>query len=319
MNTKDKKRLHVVGKPARRRPASPKRPKKEAETQILYTPAKPFNRNRVLLRLATVAAVVIAIVFGMAIFFKVSYVTVSGAQKYTPWEVKQASQIQDGEGLLSISEARISARIRGELPYVDKVRVGIKLPDTVNIEITELDVVYAVETDQLGWCLIDAQGRIVEKINSAKAKGYTRIVGVQIQDAAVGTQVVAAQEKTEENAEQEEQDQQEGQNQESPLIPVPALPVEQMLDAAIKILQALESNGVLGDVDTVDVSSLSMLNLWYDGRYQVTLGDNSRLEYKIGAMKAAVQQMGEYQNGYLDVSFTTWPDQVGYTPFESGK
>ena len=55
--------------------------------------------------------------------------------------------------------------------------------------------------------------------------------------------------------------------------------------------------------------------MWYGNRYHVTLGDAGRLEYKVSAMKAAIQKMGEYQSGYLDVSFTTWPDQVGYTPF----
>ena len=84
----------------------------------------------------------------------------------------------------------------------------------------------------------------------------------------------------------------------------------------MNILAALESNGVLGRIKTVDVSDLKQMLLWYGNRYQIILGDNSRMEYKIAAMKAAIQKMGEYQSGYLDVSFTTWPNEVGYTPFD---
>ena len=32
-------------------------------------------------------------------------------------------------------------------------------------------------------------------------------------------------------------------------------------------------------------------------------------------MKSAVNQRSDYDMGILDVSFTTWPDRVGYTPF----
>ncbi len=310
MDTKDKNRLHVMGNRTRRKETATSRPQKQ-NVQILYTPAKPFNRNRFLLRLATVAAVVLALVFGMSIFFKARQVTVSGAEKYTAWEIKQASGIQDGESLLGLSEAKISARIRTALPYVGDVRVGIKLPDTVMIEITELEVVYAVEDSSSGWWLLDASGRIVDSTDAAAAKNHTRIEGVKIQDAAIGQQAVAAEPETEETGENT-------QTESGPVIPtVPAIPARQLLDAAVQILTALESNGVLGNVDTVNVSELTALELWYENRYRVSLGDTARLDYKIAAMKAAIRKMGEYQNGYLDVSFTIWPNEVGYQPFDS--
>jgi len=309
MDTSYKKNMRVTGKPAKRKAAAPKRPRKERQIQIQYTPAKPFNRNRFLLRLATVAAVVLALLMGMSIFFKIGQVTVSGTEKYTPWEIKEASGIRDGDSLLGISERRISAKIRTALPYVGNVRVGIKLPDTVNIEITELDAVYAVEDADAGWWLMDAQGRIVDKTNAVEAKGYTQIVGVQIQSAAVGEQAVAFEEEPTETT---------GPEETGVTVPViQTVPAQHHLDAAVNILAALETNGVLGRIETVDVSDLKQMLLWYGNRYQVILGDNSRMEYKIAAMKAAIQKMGEYQSGYLDVSFTTWPNEVGYTPFDS--
>ena len=48
---------------------------------VVYTPAKPFSRDRFLVRLATVVAVVVALMFGISIFFRVEHVTVSGADK----------------------------------------------------------------------------------------------------------------------------------------------------------------------------------------------------------------------------------------------
>ncbi len=303
MDTKDRNRLRVTGRRPRRNAND--RPRPEAEVQIQYTPAKPFNRNRFLLHLATVAAVVLALVFGMSIFFKTAQVTVSGAEKYTPWEVKEASEIQEGDPLLSLSEGKISARIQKKLPYVGDVRVGIKLPDTVNIEIVELEVVYAVEDSGGQWYLMDAAGRIVDSTDAADAKNHTQILGVKIQPAAIGQQ-----------AESYEQPAETG-DASGPAVTVPAVPARQQLETAIQVLGALEENGVMGTVDSVDVSEPEALWLGYEDRYQVSLGDASRLSYKISAMKAAIQKMGRYQTGYLDVSFTIWPDEVGYRPFDN--
>ncbi len=310
MVTKDRNRMYATGKTARRRKTTSRRPVIEPEIEIQYTPAKPFNRNRFLLRLATVAAVVLALVFGMSIFFKTQNVTVSGTQKYTPWEIREASGIQDGDALLGLNRAKISAKIREKLPYVGDVRVGIKLPDTVNIEITELAVVYAVADSNGGWWLMDASGRVVDSTDAAAAKNYTQIVGVQLQDAVIGQQAVAAEPESGAN----EESQPEG----TTIATFPPTPASELLSAAVEILTALEKNGVLGTVDKVIVSEPQSLTLWYGNRYQVSLGDITRMDYKIGAMKAAIEKMGQYQSGYLDVSFTIWPNEVGYRPFEGG-
>ena len=304
MQTEQKNKMRVTGTKPRHKTG---RAKKEPQVQVQYTPAKPFNRNRFLLHMATVLAVVLAVVLVMSIFFKVGQVMVSGAEKYTPWEIKEAAGIQNGDALLTLSEAKITARIQEKLPYVGDVRVGIKLPDTVNIEIKELAVVYAAEDVNGAWWLLDAGGRIVDSTDSAAAKNHTRIEGVRIQAGAVGEQAAGYQPETETST----------QSTGPVVATLPPISAAEQFSAAVQILTALEKNGVMGVVDTVDVSDPGELSLMYDNRYQVTLGDTSRLEYKIGAMKSSVAELGQYQSGYLDVSFTIWPDEVGYRPFDS--
>lgn len=310
MQTNERKNLRVTGRRPRTSPGG--QPKKKAEAQIVYTPAKPFLRNRFLLRLLTVAAVVLALVFGLSIFFKVRHVEVAGAQKYNEWEVKEASGIADGDALLSLSEAKISARIRTHLPYVDTVRIGIKLPDTVKIEITELEAVYAIGDNTAGWWLVNAEGKVVDKTNAAAAKGYTRILGVELADPVIGQQAVAAEPETTEPS------QTEGTEPGAePSLPVSLIQPAHQLEAAITILFALENNGLIGKIETVDVTDPEALQMWYEDRYQVELGNTERMDYKIRAIKSTVNQMGEYRSGQLDASFTIWPDRVGFTPFDT--
>ena len=86
------------------------------------------------------------------------------------------------------------------------------------------------------------------------------------------------------------------------------------LNAALNILQQLEKNDIVGAAASIDVGSLSNIELWYGQRFQVKLGDANNMDIKISWMKSAVNQRSEYDMGILDVSFTTWPDRVGYTP-----
>lgn len=315
MGTNDNKR--TAGKKPVRRQRQPDRPHKRPDVNVVYTEPKVFNRNRFLLQLITVVAVVAALLLGLSIFFKAENVVVTGAQKYSAWQIRQASGIQDGENLLTVNAAKVSGRIRAKLPYVDGVRVGIKLPDTVCIEIDELDVAYAAESKDGKWWLINSGCRVVESISAAQSKSYTQIVGVQLDAPVVGKTAIAAEPEPETTA---TDDTAAAEGESTPVTPAaPVTPVavrgSDRLNAAMLVAQTLEDNGILGQIVSIDVTSVGSVEMWYGDRYQILVGDTQRIDYKIQAMKMAIEQSSEYQSGILDVSFTIWPDQVGYTPF----
>jgi hypothetical protein len=58
------------------------------------------------------------------------------------------------------------------------------------------------------------------------------------------------------------------------------------------------------------------MELWYGTRYQVLLGDTTRLDMKIERMKQAIAQRPDYDRGILDISYTVMPDKIIYKPFE---
>ena len=98
-------------KPQRRTSQPTRQPAKQVakdQPEVVYLPAQRFSRNRLILHLATVAAVVLAVVLGLSVFFRVdeSKITVSGGQKYSAWEVAQASGIKDGDNLLTFNRAK---------------------------------------------------------------------------------------------------------------------------------------------------------------------------------------------------------------------
>lgn len=275
---------------------------KEPTPAVIYTQPQAFNRNRVLIQLLTVTAIVAALVLGLSVFFKVETITISGAEVYSAWAIREASGISEGDNLLTFSHARAGAQIKATLPYVKTVRFGIKLPDTVNIIIEEEDVVYAIKDTNSQWWLMNSDGHIVEQTNNAKASNYTQVLGVNLDTPVANQQALAAESIPSETME-------DG-------TPVPVTVTgAQRLSAALQILKALEENDVVGDAASVDVTRTEDIVLWYGNRYQVNLGDNTRLPYKIACMNDVILQMSDYQSGILDISFTTFPSQVVYTPF----
>lgn len=306
----EQKRVEMRKKSAKRSKERAEEAKKAANRPaVTYTQPVPFNLNKLLLQLAVVIAVVLAVVIGLSVFFKVDRVVVYGNDAYSAWTIQEASGIEGGENLLSFGRTRACGKIITALPYVKSVRIGIKLPDTVNIYIEEFDVSYAIMDAGQGWWLMTSSGKIAEQIDKPKSNSYTKVEGVQIVGPVVGEQAVAL-----EVFEPEATTATDAAGATEATSPQVTVTANDRLQAALLILETLEKNDIVGEVASVDVSSLYNLELQYGQRYQVKLGTTSDMEKKISQMKAAVAQLNDYQTGILDISYVTWPDGPFYTP-----
>ena len=134
-------------------------------------------------------------------------------------------------------------------------------------------------------------------------------MGVVLEKPLAGAQAKAAQTIADTEPE-------EGGEQEPAATRPVTVTADQQLGLVLAILQRLEQNNVIGKLASLDVSDIGAITLWYEDQYQVLLGNQDRLEYKVDSMVQAIAQMNSYQSGVLDVSFTIWQDEVGYTPFE---
>lgn len=273
-----------------------------APQDVVYLPPKPLNRSRLLLRLVTVLAIVIAVVLAMSVFFKVENIEVLGVNKYSEWDISQTSGIREGDHLMSFGIAGAAAKVQS-LPYVKDVRIGIRLPNTVVISVKEVEVTYAIKAQDESWWLISSAGQIVEKAEEGGQEKHTKILGVHVLNPAIGQNAVAL------------ETQQPVVDEAGNTIPV-TVTAAQHLSIALDITEYLENNGIIGKAASIDVNDLADVQLWYGTQYQVKLGDTGELSYKISCVKSAVEQLDAYQSGVLDVSFSDGQNDVKYTPFQ---
>lgn len=267
----------------RRRPGEKRRqqaPRRSAP-EVVYTPGRDFNRNRLILNLVTVAAVAFAIFLGLSIFFKVEHVTVIGADHYSEWTIYEASGIEQGDNLLFFGRATAGSKIIDALPYVTSVRFDIELPGTVKIIVEEAPVAYAVLSENGIWWLMTSQGRLTEQVTAAVAVDHPKVEGITLRAPAVGAQAVAA-----ENGEG-------------------SVTGNDRLLVALQILTHLETNQLFDRISSVNVSKLQTLEMWCGNQYQIKLGDGEYLAEKIAAVNGVFQKMTEYQTGIIDASAVT--------------
>lgn len=289
------------GSAPRKKPQAPEPPRVTPE--VVYLAPKPFSRNRLILRLVTVVAVVLALMLGLSVFFRVENIQVSGCEKYSAWDVQQASGIELGDQLLTFNRARAAGKIIADLTYVKSVRIGISLPDTVNIEITELRVSYSIEAQDGSWWLVSSDGKVVEQIQDGSQNDHTRILGVSILNPVPGEPATAYQNAADERGE------------DGSTIPV-TVTAQQKLNTAVDIAEYLEMNNIIGQMETINVENLWDIELWYGTKFRILLGDTTDLNNKISCTKGFLDdytQNRPYESGTLDVSDVNWIEYQSFS------
>lgn len=282
---------------ARARKRKKQRQRSAAAREDVRTPARPLPRRTLMLKLAVTLAVAAALMLGITIFFKVQNVRVTGNGKYTAQEIIDASGIQQGENLLTLGKPRAAGRIQTQLPYVGDVQIGIKLPNTVNIDITELEARYIVAEADGTWWIMDASGKILEKMDPERYNNYTRVEGVAVKAPAVNEQAEAQEPETDEEA---------------ALVGT----ADERLHAAVEILTELSRTDRDGQITEIDVSELYDIKVIYGEQYRVLFGGPLDLTYKTRYMVQAIAELGggEYRSGVLDLTFAE-PGRAIFTPW----
>lgn len=260
---------------------APQKKRQQPRQDIQYTQPKPFFRNRLIVQLMSIAAVVLAVTVGISIFFKVDTVMVTGISKHSAHTIVEASGIEKGDSLLFFGRASAAGKIKMSLPYVDTVRFEVSLPGTVNIIVEEKMVAYAVQSTDGTWWMMTADGKIAEKIDAAKLESSPVIEGVLLQDPKVGEYAVAA---------------------ETPVDGTVIATAADRLVAAVKILDRLEAWELFSPATRLDVSDLFALRLYCGPDYRVELGDSADMDAKIMAVKYTLPQL-DGRGGVLKLTY----------------
>lgn len=97
----------------------------------------------------------------LTVFFPVEKVTASGSELYSSEQIVNASGITAGENLLRLSEKDVLLSLQSVYPFVDSIKLTKKLPDTVNISVTEASQIFAYKIGETYYST-DDEGRVLK-------------------------------------------------------------------------------------------------------------------------------------------------------------
>ncbi|MFI3313080.1 MAG: FtsQ-type POTRA domain-containing protein [Eubacteriales bacterium] len=231
---------------------------------MTYTPSTWY-------RILSLLLVVVVFVAGIAIFFRVEEIAVTGNALYTVEELQNASGVEEGDNLLILSKGDVAGSIMAVLPYVEEVRISKELPNRLTITIVESEASYMVSGDDGNWWLINSEGKLLEQAD-AIAGTYPTISDLVVIEPVAGMDM-------------------ETENPD-------------VADAAVAVMKQLESTDYLGKIVEINVEKPYEIIMYYEDIYQIELGGYDQMSYKIQYLTAVLEQLRETETGIIDLTLS---------------
>ena len=210
-----------------------------------------------LYKLLSMLVICAAVVVALTLFFRVDTIIVTGTELYTQEEVVESTGVEQGDNLILLNKFDVQNRIREQLPYIEKIRINRKLPDTLLVEIVEEWQPMTIVQDGSAW-LISSSGKIVDQKAASAAANYPIIDGCELLAPSVGTTIALSTEY--------------------------AVQQQSLLD----LMEALEDAGLVDQVDAIHLGDLSVLTMDYAGRFAVELPYGADYDYKLRYLQQVV-------------------------------
>ena len=239
--------------------------------------------------LLCIVVAVAAILTAMTIFFKVRNITLTGEIRYPAEMVAAASGLKDGDNLILFNKFRAISNVFDACPYLHTVQMRRRLPDTVEIIVTECVPAGVIEDEfalvpdpkdkdktlRLGgtgkW-LIDIDGKLLEQVDEV-SEGLCYLQGLTLKAPKIGKYANFSD--------------------------------EDLQKPVFLLLNTAKDNGILPDIGGIDFSEPYNIRFTYTDRFSVAIGSTEELGKKIRYLRLITEEkLGANVTGLIDISDT---------------
>lgn len=249
---------------------------------------KPLTNTTIAYLAVGIVLVSVMALFAISSFFKVNNIRVDGMRLYSAQIIAEASDVSKGDNLFFLNRSRVADRISEQLPYVNSVEIRRDYPDTLIIEVTESKASAYIRFGG-EMVVIDSAGRILatgnESIIDLGDQKLTEVRGVPLVEARAGSRPVVAQ------------------------------GTEPGFSAMQSILEVMERENLLGDVNYLDVGSITNISFGYLDMYRVLIGGLHSFNQKLAGLPSEIRLIQERSPNVRGVYDMTDPSgKYKFTP-----
>lgn len=237
-----------------------------------------------LYKLVSFLLILVVIVAGCVVFFRVNEITVAGQSQYTAQEIITASGIENGDNLFALNKYEAARRILSTLPYVDEVTIQRILPDGLMLSVSECRPALLVEGGNVWW-VVDSKGKILQETKTSSQEGMARVTGIKAVLPTAGTMLAVD------------------------------LAEEAKLQTLLELIGTLEERGMSDKVSDIDLTSTARLTFTYDGRFSVVLPMSADFSRAARALQITVdEKLQSNDSGKIDMTRMAKDKEVIFSP-----
>ncbi|MCI1931092.1 MAG: FtsQ-type POTRA domain-containing protein [Clostridia bacterium] len=231
-----------------------------------------IERNKKQKKIHVILIVLAAtVVFLLSPVFNIKKMNITEMQKYSYDEICEMTGLSNGKNIFLINRFKVLNTLKND-PYVEKAKLTYKLPDTVNLTITERKVRGYVP--YMGsYLYIDENGRVLE-VNSKKNNKLPVVDGLKFKGFVLGEKIDA-------------------DNKDA-------------FDIMVTIAQLITKYNLLDMTVDIDVSDTANIKAQVKN-VEVNLGDFTNIDQKIRVMAQVIGKLKDNDRGTLDLSDLSKP------------
>lgn len=125
-------------------------------------------RNFIITASIIIGVAVLGTILSLTMFFNIEKINISGSGTYSETEIEALCNINIGDNMFLIDKDKCREKLTSNLPYIYDITIKRKLPNTINIDITEAEPAYVIKNDDKTYTLLDDNLKVLE--NASKEK-----------------------------------------------------------------------------------------------------------------------------------------------------
>ncbi len=232
---------------------------------------KKPRRRTVSGAILTFAVVVIAIVFLMSVFLRISDISVEGNEHYTDDEIIKAIDIEQGDNLFFFDRFAAISRVFAKLPYIEEVSLERQLPNKVIITVRECKALAYIAVGDENWT-IDRSCKVLGKATESELGTLIRVDGLDPGTLLIGERLTSA----------------DGD--------------DSIITFISDVLYQIQGRSLAEHILGLDFSDPLGAKLQYGTRFTVVIGGRSEVNHKFAMLESVLEQLKEGDSGIIDVS-----------------
>lgn len=252
------------------------------EIKEIKTGNKKNNRKKkrrskapvILLFLLVLAITFVVLLY--TVLFPIEKITVMGESIYTSEEILNASAVNKGDKLFSLSESKINKLVTTKLPFIKEVKLKKILPNSVTLTVVP-DLEKFSFSHENQFIVTSESYKFLEQKTKAK-KGTITVKGVDLIPSEVGKEI--------------------------------GFKDEDKKESFLSLIEYITKYNIT--VTGVDVSNLAQLKATINSGIEVNFGTSKDIDYKVQYLKAALKSIKEDAKGTIDFSAWTTSNPKGY-------